>query len=164
MPTPKSFNSTPYASVFEFFNMYVKKKYSRIPRSTIDKAEIDVAKQWEQGRVNSKEDIMNLVDSYLSKSRVVSKAEKRLEVAGSCPYAPKEKVIINRGTTAKPTYYLGTVTAIRDGKVHVSCDDGYKAAYKPTKSRAGLIGKCKNQKTSRSKAIPDLYLKHWLSE
>ena len=95
----------------------------------------------------------------------IDQARLRLEAATKRinTYKPQDRVIINRGTIGAPVYYVATVLRNYDGKVHICCDDGYTAAYKPTTSKAGLVGYCKVPASNkRIKPIPIEHLSMWL--
>ena len=70
-------------------------------------------------------------------------------------YKKGDRVIVNYNTAKKPEYYIGTVSMIRDGLVHVKFDDGDKGKYKPTKSKTGLIGLAKPNKKKKSAIAAD---------
>ena len=87
--------------------------------------------------------------------------EETLNEAKQIGYKKGDRVIVNFNTSKNPQYYIGTVSMVRDGLVHVKFDDGDKGKYKPTKSKTGLIGLAKPNKKRKSE-IPADKINSWL--
>jgi len=76
-------------------------------------------------------------------------------------YKKGVRVIVNFDTVKNPEYYVGTVTAIRNGLVYVTFDDGDRGNYKPTRSLVGLVGITESKKKRKSE-IPKKDIDKWL--
>ena len=87
--------------------------------------------------------------------------EETLNEAKQIGYKKGDRVIVNYNTAKKPEYYIGTVSMVRNGLIHVKFDNDDKGKYKPTKSKTGLIGLAKPNKKRKSE-IPADKINSWL--